>query len=281
MSDQQKRKTTSSTEKSDDKDTSEMTDILKKIGAIEESVNKNNQTLRATIKDMMLELKDDLVKSVEKKIEVIECSLHEALTENETLKAELKRLEHEVSESHRRTRQMGNLILSQSGQMNDFDQYGRRNNVRINGIPENQDGESAEDTTKTVVQILNNNIKDLNLKPTDIDISHRLGKRHSRGHRQIIMKFISRHTRDKVIRNRKSFKGQKIFINEDLTKLNQAVLTAIRTSTPADETGWSWDGKIYHKTANGQINLVTFDDYSPWLGQEFESQLFNGQRFPS
>ena len=124
MSDQQKRKTTSSTEKSDDKDTSEMNDILKTIGAIEESVNKNNQTLRATIKDMMLELKDDLVKSVEKKIEVIECSLHEALTENETLKAELKRLEHEISESHRRTRQMGNLILSQSGQMNDFDQYG-------------------------------------------------------------------------------------------------------------------------------------------------------------
>jgi len=40
----------------------------------------------------MLELKDDLVKSVQKKIEVIEGSLHEALTENETLKAELKRL---------------------------------------------------------------------------------------------------------------------------------------------------------------------------------------------
>ena len=45
MSDRQKRKTTSSTEKSDDNDTSEMTDILKKIGAIEDSVNKNNQTL--------------------------------------------------------------------------------------------------------------------------------------------------------------------------------------------------------------------------------------------
>jgi len=84
-----------------------------------------------------------------------------------------------------------------------------------------------------------------------------------------------------VIRNRKSFKGQKIFTNEDVTKLNQTVLTAIRPSTPVDETCWSWDGKIYHKTANGQISLVTFDDYSSWLGQEFESQLFNGQRFPS
>jgi len=48
MSDRQKRKTTSSTEKSDDKDTSEMNDILKKIGAIEDSVNKNNQTLKGS-----------------------------------------------------------------------------------------------------------------------------------------------------------------------------------------------------------------------------------------
>ena len=87
----------------------------------------------------MLQLKDDLVKSVEKIIEVIECSLHE------TLKAGLKRLEHEISENYRRARKMGNLIPNQSGQINYFDQYGRRNNVRINGISESQDGESAED----------------------------------------------------------------------------------------------------------------------------------------
>jgi len=40
---------------------------------------------------------------------------------------------------------MGNLIPNQSGQINYFDQYGRRNNVRINSISESQDGESAED----------------------------------------------------------------------------------------------------------------------------------------
>jgi len=69
-------------------------------------------TLRSTIKDLTIELKDDLVKSVERIIEVIEGLMHEA-HENETLKAELKYLDHELKESHRRTRVMGNLILNQ------------------------------------------------------------------------------------------------------------------------------------------------------------------------
>jgi len=87
--------------------------------------------------------------------------------------------------------------------------------------------------------------------------------------------------RDKVIRSRKSFKGQKIFINEDLTRLNQSVLTSTRTTMPVEETAWSWDGKLYHKTASGQINLVTFDSYGTWLGPDFDLELLNGQTFPS
>jgi len=68
----------------------------------------------------MVELKDDLVKSVEIKIEVIECALHDALKENESLKEDLKKCEHEINGNHRRTRELGNLIISQSGQINEM-----------------------------------------------------------------------------------------------------------------------------------------------------------------
>ena len=105
-----------------------------------------------------------IFKSVERIIEVIKGSLHEA-HENETLKAELKFLDHELKENHRRTRVMGNMILNQNGQLKNLEQYGRRNNVRINGIPERSEDETAEDTTKKVVEVLNSNIQDLNLAP--------------------------------------------------------------------------------------------------------------------
>jgi len=70
----------------------------------------------------MVELKDDLVKSVEIKIEVIECALHDTLKENESLKEDLKKCEHEINENHRRPRELGNLIISPSGQTNEMAQ---------------------------------------------------------------------------------------------------------------------------------------------------------------
>jgi len=276
MSERSKRKQSNNTETMDNND---VAGLMKKIEKIEESISENNSNLKSTIKDLMVELKDDLVKSVERKIEVIECALHDALKENESLKEELKKCEHEVNENHRRTRELGNLIINQSGQINEMAQYSRRNNLRISGIPEEQKAETAEETTKKVVKMLNENIEDLNLNLADIDISHRLGKRYPTGHRQIIVKFISRHNRDRVIRNRKVFKEKKIFINEDLTKLNQTVLTTIRTTTPENETAWSWDGKLYHKTGHGQINVVPFDDYTSWLGDSWDVNLLNGARY--
>ena len=267
---------------SKNKDTTEGNEVndmqymRQKMEQIEETLTKNNSKLEYTIRKLMQDFKEDMIKTVERKIEVIEGQLHEALVENENLKSEVKRLENELEENQDRTSETKNLIIKQCERFNDLDQYSRRNNIRINGVPESGK-ETAEDTTKRVIEVLNKNISNLNLIPTDIDISHRLGKQSSQGHRQIIVKFVSRHTRDRVIRGRKAFKSKKVFINEDLTRLNQAVLKAIRMTTPAEETGWSWDGKLFHKNADGYINTVVFRDFEAWLEDEFSSMIFNNK----
>ena len=56
--------------------------LMKKIEQIEESISENNLNLKSTIRKIMVELNDDLVKSVERKNKVIECALHDALKEN-------------------------------------------------------------------------------------------------------------------------------------------------------------------------------------------------------
>ena len=80
---------------------------------------------------------------MERNIEVIECSLHVALKENESLKEELRKCEQEISENHRRTRELGNLIICQNGQINEMAQYSRKNNLRISGIPVEQKAERS------------------------------------------------------------------------------------------------------------------------------------------
>ena len=83
-------------------------------------------------------------------------------------------------------------------------------------------------TTGRVIDKLNSVIADLNLRREDIDIAHRLGSKQNRKRRgttvparRVIIKFNSRIKRDKVLKNRKLLKGTDIFVNEDLTQINQ------------------------------------------------------------
>ena len=87
-------------------------------------------------------------------------------------------------------------------------------------------------TAGIVIDKLNSVIGGLNLRREDVDIAHWLGiKKKGKPKpgetvrpRRIIIKFNSRYRRDEILRNRKLFKGTDIFVNEDLTKINQLVL---------------------------------------------------------
>ncbi|KAH3795224.1 hypothetical protein DPMN_148772 [Dreissena polymorpha] len=98
--------------------------------------------------------------------------------------------------------------------------------------------------------------------------------------RPIIVKFVARQKRNFVMSNRKLFKGTNIFINEDLTNINQKVLMTIKKALPEKETVWSWDGKLFHKTTKGDIRPIAYEDYKQLMGMDWPkliNRFFNVQ----
>ena len=117
------------------------------------------------------------------------------------------------------------------GRTNELKEHGRRNSIRIWGIPEEiKQGEKYEkaETTVTLVTKALNEKMGLNLQHRDIDIAHRLGpKTRNQADRCIIAKFTPRMNKIKCMKDRKKkLEGTGIRIQEDLTKLNLAVLKA-------------------------------------------------------
>ena len=122
----------------------------------------------------------------------------------------------------------------------DLEQYGRRNNIRISGIPEPvlKDDE-VENTTPAVVALANEDLKvDPPLQLGDIEVSHRLRKpRHAKEDepRSIIVRFRSKNERFRVISNRKQLKSYNltseqpnIYINEDLTSMRTKLFSTVK-----------------------------------------------------
>ena len=97
--------------------------------------------------------------------------------------------------------------------------YSRRNNLKLFGIREMERqgrGESVFDTLRVVLDFLNNRLK-VKVSEHDICICHRLGDFEEGRHRTIIVKFVRRLTRVRVLQQRHMLKRSGIVVAEDLS----------------------------------------------------------------
>ena len=102
---------------------------------------------------------------------------------------------------------------------------------------------------------------DENISHQDIDVVHRLGKSKKNKTPNIIVRFISRKTRNNIYKERKKRKNpdggkpitQRVFINENLTKKNKRLFYLANDKRKI--FGWK-----YIRTNNGRIHLRQTND---------------------
>ena len=83
-------------------------------------------------------------------------------------------------------------IADQQVQLDDLEQHGRRDSLRVSGIPE---PEEHDDTDAAVMSVCTAMKMDPPLDPKDIAVSHRVGRKVQGKDRQIIVKFATRNVR--------------------------------------------------------------------------------------
>ena len=105
---------------------------------------------------------------------------------------------------------------------NSLEQYGRRNNIEITGIPDNVPDQNLEEK---VVDILNEISVDVS--PKDIEACHRVGVSKNNS-KKTIVRFINRKHAKKALISRKNLRKSSssncnVFINENLTIKNNEI----------------------------------------------------------
>ena len=135
----------------------------------------------------------------------------------------------------------------------DQEQYSRRNCLLIHGLTETK----TEDTDEMVLDVINNKLN-IEMCQTNIDRSHRLGKRKGPGQkpRAVVVKFTRYNDRHHVFRNKKLLKGTSISVTESLTLKRMAHLKKAREHGFA--YAWTIDGKITFKENDGNPKVYYF-----------------------
>jgi len=203
------------------------------------------------------------------------------------LKNEVSSLKEEVVLLQRQIVARDETIGKLESRLDDMEQYQRRNNIRITGIPE----ESGESTDKIVIELAK--AIGCDVESYCIDRSHRLGPKNvSSSPRPILAKFVSYATKSLLMRSRRNLRDKsgpdvlpslnwlperrggpgggggggegrgiknKVFLNDDLTSARAKIAAEARgkKKSKAIEDTWVRDGVVFVKSNDTIHRILT------------------------
>ena len=141
-------------------------------------------------------------------------------------------------------------------QVNELEQYSRKQCINVNGVPEKQN----ENVAQLVLEIAR--AAGAELSPSDVDAAHRVGRPRDGKHRAIIVRFVSFTARQRVYDRRRELRDltaergpqsflttaelKNVFISDSLTKRNEETMHNARQLKKERKiwAAWTDNGKM-------------------------------------
>ena len=172
--------------------------------------------------------------------------------------------EKEIATLKSQATELKEQSVKKSVNLDDIEQYGRRRNIEIVGVPMH-DGEDTNAIVREVGNLLN-----VKVLPCHISTSHRLpvNPQIKNANPSIIAQFVNCDIRNKLYANRKLLKSidlskfpingtEKIYVNENLTQLRKKLFwqTKVKAKKMNCKYYWSMNGSIYIKKSDNSETL--------------------------
>ena len=187
------------------------------------------------------------------------------------LRNEMTLLQKQYSESEKNLNEMYDELQNVKENMNDRDQYDRRNNAIVHGLkdvpvmPLKPKQEDQRKFTQYIVRKMNELFPNIEggLTARDIDDTHIYRTKRSVRDSQnqlVIIRFCSRLVRNEIFSMKKNLKDTGISITEHLTAYNLNLLKAAQKRMGDKRMAWTHYGKVLIDL-NGKIKSIrNYDD---------------------
>ena len=183
--------------------------------------------------------------------------------------SEISMLKDEISRRDEKVKVLEDEVGKISKGLNDLEQYGRRQSIRLN----NERLDDVSECETVVINILNRALPEAeSISSDDIDRCHPIGRLNKKNNRQMIVKFRSYKTKAKVCGAR--FNLSNVYMSEDFTPSNQKIIDKLVQSKKAKKVKkfWSIDGKIFAKAHDLQpkVRINSVDDIEAMISSAIE-----------
>ena len=223
---------------------------LKKVKFVDMDGAGTDRSIAEQLQEIQLTLS-----RIDERGERMEGMIFELQQENDILKKQVASLTKE-KESMREEMERARVSLRQTRmQLNQSEQWGRKWNLRIWGIRDDDRAEPVEECIVRVTRFFQEELGLTNFDPSSVDIAHRMGRFDNSTRRPVIVRFVRLMDRTAVLQARHRLRGKKFGIAEDLTATNYRLLNAVREKA-GPRNAWTRDGKIFARLRSGGIVRV-------------------------
>ena len=194
------------------------------------------------------------------RLQMLESQQLSSTTEIERLKKEnksLKKRVHQLEEDHEEGMDyVEDKLIELEKAVSSCEQYTRRENLEISGIPENVSDEDLQEKVLEIVNTVTEREDDHVILPKDVHACHRLKKEPSEETPKVIVRMVNRqHTID-VLKNKKKttekqdrLQNDKLFISENLCNTNKLLLEEAKKLRKNGQLKrcWTFNGVVHIK----------------------------------
>ena len=209
---------------------------------------ESNFTLK-TVVDKINLLRSELLNKIEEnKSEIID----QLITENKALTNEISNLKDSLKQKDKKITSLEKDVLN-------LQQYVRRNNLEICGIPDEISDADLEDKVIAIAKSI-----DVEFTKSDIEACHRLKKGKNERYARTIIRFVNRKSCDNLHKNKKNLKNAKVKLSAIGIQGNIFINCNL---APYSKYLWSkckklYDDKIINRfwVYNGSIFIASRED---------------------
>ena len=213
-----------------------------------------DETVKSFFEGLINGLKSELNVKVNEIREEFRGSLHDVNVRVDSLSRALGKEKEKNAHMEEKLNEMSDCMGLLRDRVAEQEQYSRRNNIRIFGLREEEGsqgrGENVFDTLRVVLKFLNTRLM-LRVSEQDVCVCHRLGEKAEGRNRAIIVKFVQRMTRIRILQNKHMLRGSHIVIAEDLSPERSRLFFELREAIGARNV-WTREGKIFANTPEGR-----------------------------
>lgn len=190
---------------------------------------------------------------------------------------EIESLKTNISHKDKQVKVLETKVNKLTKGLNDLEQYGRRQNLRLNNVPLDEDA----DCEVVVIDIINRALPEgESISAADIDRCHPLGRPNKKNNRQVMIKFKTYKTKAQVYEAR--FNLSNVYMSEDFTPTNQKVIDELVKCKKSKrvKSFWSIDGKIFAKAHESQpkARINTIEDIKTMITAAIEEGYMNAEQ---